>query len=154
MIFQIRKAMTQDIEGILMLENTCFTYDQMSRTTIRSFIKKKSADVFVAEMDKSIIGSLTMLYRANSDKARLYSIAVLPDHRNLGIAAALCHAMEHNASQKELAAIILEVKMDNVSAIRFYEKHGYHAFDQYKNYYDDGCDALRMIKTLNQDNAT
>jgi ribosomal protein S18 acetylase RimI-like enzyme len=56
--------------------------------------------------------------------------------------------MESSVLRFHCHEIRLEVRKDNHRAIKFYEKNGYESFGEYKNFYEDGADALRMRKML------
>lgn len=143
-----RKASLFDLSQLVTLENICFTSDKMSRRSYQNLLKKNSAEITVIEANNSIIASATVFYRKNSKTARIYSIAVDPKHRKSGIASSLCETIEKQAALRECQTIQLEVRPDNLPAIQFYKKNGYEIFDSYKQFYEDGSDAIRMRKSI------
>ncbi len=130
------------------LEQECFTTDQMQPESFRRLLRGTTATISVAERAGQLIGVSVLLFRKNSNKARIYSLAVHADYRAQGVALALNQQLEKSAKQRHAAAIILEVSVDNSRALRFYEKLGYKNWGTYPGYYEDGSDALRMIKQL------
>ena len=80
-------------------------------------------------------------------RARLYSLAVDPQARGLGLARSLV-AAEAEALRRGAAALTLEVRVDNEAAIRLYEALGYRGLGRRSDYYEDGADALRYEKPL------
>lgn len=147
-ITMIRCAALPDLANLIQLEQTSFTTDVISTASLRRLLKVKSAEILVYENENQILGSLILLLRKNSKTARIYSLAVDTQHRQLGIAAKLCEAMEQSVLKRKLDTIILEVHPENLAAIRFYEKHGYNAFGKYYRFYECGSDAIRMKKQL------
>jgi ribosomal-protein-alanine N-acetyltransferase len=46
------------------------------------------------------------------------------------------------------SAVLLEVRVDNERAQGLYLRHGYSVIHTRRGYYNDGCDALIMNKSL------
>lgn len=145
---EIRKARAGDLDSLIALESAMFATDRVSRRSFRRFLSGRSAILLVAMQDGAVGGYALVLLRRGSPLARLYSIAVDPDARGRGIAAALMTACERAAAKRRAAAMRLEVQVDNARALKLYDRLGYRVFGRYEAYYDDGGDALRMEKAL------
>jgi ribosomal-protein-alanine N-acetyltransferase len=77
----------------------------------------------------------------------IVSIATDSKHRNEGVGGILLSSMEDYLFKKYgVNNIILEVRFDNVNARKFYYKRGYVDKRLVKDYYDDGADAILMVK--------
>jgi len=77
-------------------------------------------------------------------KGHVFSVAVLPEYRNRGIASALL-ALGFNAMfLKNVEEIYLEVRVSNKPAINLYKKFGMKVVGVIKSYYVDGEDANVM----------
>ncbi len=139
-------AISADIGGLVELEELCFDTDRLDAKHFHYFLKKPSALVVTTKHKKKIISGAIVLFRKNSKIARLYSIAVHPDYRRLGVAQAILDFVERSCRKFRCSEIRLEVKNNNRRAIKFYRKNGYEAFGEYENFYEDGMDALRMRK--------
>lgn len=98
-----------------------------------------------------VLGYGLLLLRRGTQLTRLYSIAVSPDARGSGVAAALISALEEQALQRGKPFMRLEVSIDNKGAIALYERLGFSPFGMYEDYYGDHSDALRMQKRLTSD---
>lgn len=144
----IEYAALTDLTALTQLEMLCFTTDRLSVKQFKYFIQSPTAAVIIAKVDEQVVAAAVILFRKNSKLARLYSIAVHPEFQQRGIAQQLYHAIENETQKKGYQEIRLEVRKDNVSAIRFYEKNAYQAFGEYEQFYEDKADALRMKKTL------
>lgn len=168
----IRKARTQDLNALLALENLCFSSDRLSRRSFRHFlnaqgknsaqnkpgVQNSKADELPTsslwlvlendQPDAEVIGYGLLLFRRGTRLARLYSIAVSPNHQGKGIAGLLLDTLEQEAADLNLVFLRLEVRQDNQPAIGLYEKRGYRRFGTIKDYYEDGQTALRMEKRL------
>ncbi len=88
------------------------------------------------------------LLRAMAQEAEILTIAVLPEARRRGAAAAMVPVMLQWATGQGAKAIFLEVNERNIAAIRLYEKYGFSVISRRKEYYRnaDGSheDALIM----------
>jgi ribosomal protein S18 acetylase RimI-like enzyme len=137
-----------DIDALIELEKMCFETDRLSAKQFRHFIRSSTALVAAVKQHSKLIAAAVLLFRKNSSIARLYSIAVNPTFQQHGIAQGLNQFLERFALKQSYSEIRLEVRKNNDRAIRFYRKNGYEAFGEYKNFYEDGADAMRMRKKL------
>jgi len=147
-LVRIRRARIVDLPRLVALENAVFATDRMSARQWRHHVSSAKADVLVADRDGEIGGAAVVFFHADHRIARLYSIAVAPAARGLGIGAALLAAAELKARQQGCERFRLEVRTDNAAARRLYERRGYRAFGTRAGYYEDGCDAVRYEKAL------
>jgi ribosomal protein S18 acetylase RimI-like enzyme len=143
-----RLAQRTDLDALLAIEAACFTCDQLSRRSFLHLLSSPSAEIWILAANQRIIGYGLLFFRKNSQKARLYSIAIQETHRQRGGAATLNAILEKRALSRGYDRIILEVRVDNTAAITFYKKHAYRVFGKYNRFYEDGTDALRMEKLL------
>ena len=148
MNYILRRTAPKDIDELVMLEETCFKESRISRRSFRYLISKAQAESLAIVAEGKIGGYAMVFYRANSKRARLYSIAVLPKYRKHGFAKILLSAVEQLAKKRHCREITLEVREDNDIARRFYQSEGYVKLCLLKNYYEDQMTAIRMIKTL------
>jgi ribosomal-protein-alanine N-acetyltransferase len=132
---------------LLQLE-ALFPSDPMSRRSLRRFIDAPNAVFLVAESSGKVLGNLLLLTRADSRRARIYSVIVDPQARGLGLAQKLVAAAHEAATALGCDAVSLEVRSDNTAARGLYAKLGYAAECELPGYYDDGADGLRLIKPL------
>lgn len=103
----------------------------------------------LAAVDASgLLGKAVVFFRARTDIARLYSIAVADAARGRGLGEALVHAVERAARARGCQRLRLEVRQDNAGAIRLYERLGYRRFGAHAGFYEDGADAWRYEKDL------
>ncbi len=144
----IRPAQLLYLDDLVKLEESCFTTDRMSRSNIQHLLKSSSAIILAIIKADLLIGSATLFFRKKSTTVRLYSFAIHNDYRHQGLAAQLNAAIEIYATKRDCNTIVLEVRPDNIAAIRFYLKQGYVIFGRYSKFYEDGTDALRMEKII------
>lgn len=145
---KLRRGRAGDLPALTTLERAVFTADVLSRRSFRRFLDSPHADLLVAEDCGQFAGYVLVLYPLRSKRARLYSIAVEPHSGGLGIGPLLLAAAERTAKRRGRRAMRLEVQEHNTRAIARYEKSGYRLFGRRHAYYDNGDDALRFEKPL------
>ncbi|MDP9142319.1 MAG: GNAT family N-acetyltransferase [Pseudomonadota bacterium] len=143
----IRAGRAQDLDSILALE-AGFTSDRMSARSVRYFLTADSARVLVAEIRGLVAGVLILLLRRNSGWARIYSVAVDPRQRNLGLGRRLIEAAEQQARRDGRRGMSLEVRIDNAGARALYARLGYQEHATLRAYYEDGASGVRLRKPV------
>ena len=140
----IRKAFEQDFLTLHDIELECFQSDLLSKRSLRNFVNHKHHISLVAQHDEKIVGYLITLLNWRHRLARHYSLAVLPQYRGQSIGNKLLLASESYVSVKK--GVKLEIRVDNISALKLYQSLGYKPGKIKPAYYQDGCDAMEMIK--------
>jgi [ribosomal protein S18]-alanine N-acetyltransferase len=143
---KIRAAKVADLGALFDLENRSFSSDRLSRASLRRMIDSSTAAVIVATAGARVAGYAAILFRSGSRIARLYSLAVDPEFRGLG--RQLLAAAERRAAAAGSLSLRLEVREDNIRAIKLYEGSSYRRFDSRPDYYADGVTALRFEKEI------
>ncbi|MCX4187968.1 GNAT family N-acetyltransferase/peptidase C39 family protein [Methylophaga sp. OBS4] len=144
----IREATLADVDALSKLENQCFDSDRLSRRSFKWMIDKGHTLLLTAMAGDTLAGYVLLLYSRGTSLGRVYSLAVSQPYRKLGVAAKLMAAAETRALDAGRSFLRLEVRPDNMAAIRLYEKLGYQPFDIVSDFYEDHADALRMMKVL------
>ena len=145
---RVRRATSADVAALVALENASFAHDRMSPRQWRRHVDSASADVWIAMRGGLLVGAAAVFHRRGVDIARLYSIAVAPQARGVGVGAALLAAVERGARRRGARRLRLEVRADNAGARALYERSGFGAFGRHRAYYADGEDAIRYEKML------
>jgi len=144
----IRPAKLTDLNELVVLENLSFTTDRLSRRSFRHWISTEHRVILIADIEDQLVGYILIIYHPGTRLARIYSLAVSPAARGHGIAQALIEAGEKTARDDGRLYLRLEVNVDNIPAIKLYEKLGYRKFGLYRDYYEDHTDALRYQKRI------
>ena len=144
----VRLASIDDLKALLILESKAFTGDRLSRRSFRHAITSSGSALFVAMQEGELLGYALLHLRQGTRLARLYSLAVSPEARGLGIGKLLIQACEKKAIKQGKMLLRLEVSDVNHNAIALYQKMGYKEFGHYDAYYEDQTDAIRMQKRL------
>lgn len=146
---EIVPASLDDLDWLEPFEEECFSYDRISRRSMRRFILSEQTVFLVARLLGERVGYMLILFHRGTRLARLYSIAVDPRQRGKGVARTLMVAGEAEARGRGAIYLRLEVTNTNESAIRLYHALGFEEFGLLRDYYyDDHSDALRMQKRI------
>ena len=132
------------VAQIAALEQVCFS-DPWIESSVRSELDNPLSYWLVA-MDGdhvvAYVGSQTVL-----DEADIMNVAVHPDFRRQGIAEALINRLVADLKERDIHALLLEVRVSNTPAITLYEKLGFSQVGRRKNYYHNPKeDALILRK--------
>lgn len=140
----VREATAEDVDALFALQGTCFPEDPWTRGMIIEELRRKGG-IFLVEgtadapvgwaIGWNVLGELHVL-----------QVAVRPEARRIGAGRRLMAALERRAVGAEAAW--LEVRADNEAGIGLYAALGYGVAGRRARYYNDGCDAVVMRKSL------
>jgi ribosomal protein S18 acetylase RimI-like enzyme len=144
---RIRRADSNDIPGLMRIEAECFGPEKFSEETVRAFVVRDDTFVLVALRENDIIGSAMCLVSEVDAEGRIASIAVLKEHRCIGVGSDLLEECEHEFRNRKLTKYSLEVDITNESAIAMYTSSGYRITGLIPDFYGAGRDAYWMKKS-------
>ena len=144
----IRRVGLNRADDLLALEAACFSTDRTTRRNLRNLLRSPSAYCASAYRRGELIGSMVILFRSNSTSARVHLLGVSAAERGQGIGRRMMDRAEREARKRGCNRMRLEVRMDNLPAIRFYEHLGFIDTSVLPGYYDDGSHAFVMRKEL------
>ncbi|WP_404400063.1 GNAT family N-acetyltransferase [Idiomarina seosinensis] len=148
----VRKARVSDLDNLTALEQRTFDYSRISRRNFRRLIQSSSVNFWVITEGQKLITYAITLARKNSRFWRIYSIAVDSQHRNRGLARAMLEHIITEAKKDQRQGLTLEVKVDNIVAIKLYQYYDFETVDLLPDYYDDGTDGFKMRLTFYPEN--
>ena len=134
-----------NLELIEVVQNTfCDVYKQKNEL-IKTIQSNPYVKICTYSVDKKIVGMIE--YQDIYDRFELNNIFVLQEYRNSGIASSLMEYMINQGKNKNINNITLEVREDNISAIKLYEKYGFIKKAIRTNYYGN-CNGILMEKEM------
>lgn len=146
---RIRTATLADVSALVDLEARAFAGDRITRRAFVHLLTRANAVVLAAVDDTAAFcGSAVVLFRKGSLRARLYSIAVVPERKGKGLGAMLLADVERVARGRGAKIVGLEVRVDAPATQAFYHRHGYRSHASRPCYYEDGATAICMEKVL------
>ena len=147
---RLRPAVMKDLEEMLKIEHSSFGDESYQKELIEQLLSDKEFHSTVVEVDDVEVGYATFYEDAMKRRARLITIAVMPDYRNRGLAKAMLTFLEKKMGRLSLRIVSLEVGTSNVPATNLYLSLGYRIRGTISNYYGKGKDALYMEKPVDE----
>ena len=146
MDYLICDAAPEQLDGVERIEKLCFslpwTREQLSRQL------RDSQHEFLAALSSAgeVLGYVGMTYVL--DEGYISNVAVAPEHRRRGIAAALIGELLRRSQALELSFVTLEVRESNAPAIALYRKFGFSPVGLRKNYYEKPRENAILMTTF------
>jgi ribosomal-protein-alanine N-acetyltransferase len=144
-----RAAIQLDLPVLVSMERVLFADSPWSMGQFKEEFKgvPNSRYFLVATNNADeIVGYAAVLVVAPGVEADVLTVAVLPNYARQGIATHFMNELEKWSQNKQALAMMLEVGVENASAIALYKKLGYQTIATRKNYYGPGLDAFVMRK--------
>lgn len=142
----ILKVSHSDLDKILEIENESFIKPFKKENFLYELNENPFSRFYKLVIDNEIIGFL-LLY-VTFDSSSIVQIAIKKDKRNQGFAEFLLQNVEKLLIKEEVNFITLEVRVSNIPARKLYKKLGYEEINIKKGYYEDGEDAIYMVKGI------
>ena len=147
MAFEIRDGSFSDIKGLLLIENEAFTRPWGEKDLEYELTKSPVSHYLVAENEKGQIVAF-IDYWITFDSATIAQIATLNEYRRQGIAETLLKETLKDLYAKNVLTLTLEVRTHNEAAINLYRKCGFASVTIKPHYYENGDDALYMLRKV------
>ena len=141
----IQDAFPEDIDELEALEKRCFPEEPWTRGMLLEELRS-GGTYFAIAREKGRITGYICAWIIPPYECQIGSIAVLPECRRKGIAAALLNGLIESCEKAETDDIYLEVRVSNTPAIALYESFGFEIESIRKRYYQDGEDAYNMAR--------
>lgn len=139
----IRAATQDDLDALIHIEEEVFM-DSWSRDSLSSLFQGERNVTLIAVQNDAVVGYITGWHV--HDEAEIARLAVIHEARKQGIASALITAMMTVFENLKVEKVSLEVRVSNKAGFAVYHKFGFAARGRRPRYYEDGEDALVMVK--------
>ena len=172
-MFTLRDYEKRDFDALFQLDRLCFDPSiAYSRPELASFIEQRRAFTIVAEWDgpdggspngseelqtaptqptngrrRPIAGFLTCHYQKQG-YGHIITIDVHPDARRNHLGTLLVDAACERLRKMTAFMVVLEVAVNNHSALAFYDRFGFKRVKVLERYYSRDLDAIFMTKRL------
>lgn len=146
----VQRTSVADLDALYKIEQRCFTKEAWSKRQIATFLKASGAVSLTVKTNGEIIGfAIGLVNQYDGMKiGHIVTIDVPPDHRRKGIGMTLLRSIEQEFKNIGVKVSYLEVREDNLAAMRLYRKAGYVEVERLENYYSRGGHGVRLEKTL------
>lgn len=143
---EILKATILDIPQLLELEKENFKHPynaenlkyEIEENPVSHFHLLKDGEEIIAFID----------FWITFDSATICQICTKASRKKQGFAEFLLNDALKMMKDELVEFLTLEVRKSNIPAISFYKKHGFNEVTIKPQYYDDGEDAIYMVKGL------
>jgi len=139
---KVSLASHEDVLRFLELEALCFEMQPNRDTTFFWTPVVEYLWAYKAEVGRRIVGGVIAMPTRRGDWY-VNSLFVHPRFRNHGIASQL---LERVLGVAEGGKVLLDIKTDRPSLLRFYGRFGFERKKILTNYYRDGTDRLLLVR--------
>ena len=129
------------------LQNECFIHPYTLKNMDDEYHDNPFSNFLFALYGDEVVGYIDYLLTFNS--ATIMQICVDQKYRRKHIASLLLNEMENTfpkEGENRVDFVTLEVRKSNIAAQELYKKFNYELVTTKRNYYEDGEDALYMVK--------
>jgi ribosomal-protein-alanine N-acetyltransferase len=145
MTAQLRAMRWWDIEPVLRLEQALFAEDAWTDAMFWSELAQRETRHYVVAAAADDLVGYAGLCAYGADECYVQTIAVDPAVQGQGIGTQLLTLLIDEAARRGCRRLDLEVRADNATAIRLYERHGFTPIGLRRGYYQpSGAHALVM----------
>ena len=142
-MIQIVSMNESHVAQVAALEKVCFSMP-WSENSIRSELTNPLSLWLVAEEDGVLLGYIGS--QSVMDEADVMNVAVDPNRRREGIALKLVEALVAALNEKNVRALLLEVRTSNEPAKALYERQGFVQVGKRPNYYRNPKEDALILK--------
>ena len=143
---EIRLASLKDLSKISEIEQKTFHSPWKESDLAYEISENPVSTVLVLEEGNLILGYMS--YWITFDSATVSKIAIHPSFQGRKLSNLLMQEMMDDLYAKRVMFVTLEVRKSNIKAISLYKKHGFKEEVIKPHYYDDGEDAIYMIRKV------
>ena len=139
----IRTMQKGDVAAVAALEAQIFSMPWSAAGFADTLLRKDVIFLVAYEQDE-LLGYVGIY--CTLDEGEITNVAVAPAARRRGIARALLTELKRQLACRNVAQIVLEVRVSNEPAIRLYEQMGFSMLGVRKNFYEKPTeDAYIMV---------
>jgi ribosomal-protein-alanine N-acetyltransferase len=120
--------------------------DTLGEDFLQEEIENPFAYFYVMVVDHKVIGYIGAYIV--QEAAEIINFFVLKEKQHQGYGQMLFNAILKQSTYHDVVNVTLEVKENNQNAINFYLKNGFRQVNIRYNYYDDGTNAIVMLKVI------
>ena len=147
MRFEIRDGSINDLQELFFIEQKAFLHPWKEKDMVYELTENPVSHYLVVENEEGHIIAF-IDYWVTFDSSTIAQIATLPEYRRQGLAEALLKETIKDLYAKKVLTITLEVRTHNTAAINLYHKCGFEGIVIKPHYYENGDDALYMMRKV------
>ncbi len=151
-MIQLRLARMADLQALYELDQVCFRSGiAYSSEELAALLGHRTCFTVIAEESGGVLAGFAIGQypdRVGHRPASIVSIDVADAFRRRGVGRELMQAVEARLRERGSPSIHLEVAVDNLPAIAFYQAQGYRKLRRIRDYYMGSLDVWSMEKKL------
>lgn len=124
------------------------TFDQIFSQDMYLSIVRAWPEGQIIDIENGRLAGVLLSMRRSSLRGRILVMAVETERRAAGIGSALFQAFMQQCKREGLVSIVLEVRVSNLRAQKFYVRHGFREDGHIANYYPDDEEAVVMTRNV------
>lgn len=144
---ETRPATIKDLPQLLEIQNECFLHPWKEKDILYELNENPVNFMYVLEEGNTLLGFID--FWITFDSATIAQIAIRKQYQGRHLANILMQEMIDDCYAKKVLNITLEVRTSNVKAISLYKKFDFKEIVIKPHYYDNGEDALYMVRKEN-----
>jgi len=134
---ELRAMRWWDIDAVLAIEQALFPDAWSVGTFWAELAGVPETRHYVVALERDEVVGYAGLF-ATGHQADVQTLAVSADHQGKRLGATLLSALLEEASRRQCAEVLLEVRVDNEAALHLYEKAGFERISVRRGYYQPG----------------
>lgn len=137
-----------DLDAVFALDRICFPAELAFPKHLFAFLLASPDCLCLGVKDRGRLAGFIIAQAINTRKAQLVTLDIAQSYRRRNLARKLLMVVHGFLQSRGFRSMVLEVAVNNKSALNLYHKLGYRQLSIQKHYYPDGTDAYKMGKTL------
>lgn len=147
--YLVKPLTEKDLDEVLRLNLRCFENgENYTKHTFSYLLSQSNALCFQAAVKEGSMAAFLCVLVGKDGTAHITTIGVAPEHRRRGLAERLLKHLENTLAELRVGSVVLEVRVSNTAAQNLYKNCGYTVVQRLAGYYNDGEDAMLMIKAV------
>ena len=144
----LRDFKSDDFETLWRMDQECFAPGiAYSKAELKAYMRDRASFTLVG-VDEKTGKALGFIIAHSGGIGHIITIDVSAAARRTGVGSMMLRAAENRLQASGSHAVGLETAVDNIGALSFYKRHGYHVVRTWPRYYSTGVDALVLSKSL------
>ncbi len=137
MEIRIETANIRLLDKLYQIEEQCFEEEAFSKRQIAYLLTDYNTISLIAKTNSDIAGFIIAQIEIENETVygHIITVNVPPSYRRKGVATRLLQEIEAMLKQKSIPEIRLEVREDNNTAIKLYQKLNYQKIGKLERYY-------------------
>lgn len=149
MSMQIEDVSLKYLDRLFEIEKQCFTKEAFTKQQILYLLTDYNTISLVAKINDEIVGFVIMQLDSQDSRffGHIITLNVASNFRRKGVAQRLLNEVEKILKSRGINECRLEVRQDNLAAIKLYKQLGYREFGVLNHYYGE-MHGFYLQKTL------